>query len=72
MRCPVCDVDDTMERAVLECSASGQEIIWKLCPQLWEMKYPKMPTLSIGLDVDSQNSKIQDTKTMQKPTDYSK
>jgi hypothetical protein len=61
-----------MEHALLECSAPGQEIIWNLYRQLWEMKYPKMLTLSIGLDVDSQNSKIQDTKRLQKPTYYSK
>ncbi|KAJ7832155.1 hypothetical protein B0H14DRAFT_3087790 [Mycena olivaceomarginata] len=33
----------------VSCNAAGQELIWNLCRQLWEMKYPKLPELSIGL-----------------------
>ncbi|KAJ7826941.1 hypothetical protein B0H13DRAFT_2241062 [Mycena leptocephala] len=60
--CPVCNVDETMEHVLLEYSAPGQNLIWNLCRQLWEMKYPKMPDLSIGLILwrgltESKNSK---------------
>ncbi|KAJ7923686.1 hypothetical protein B0H13DRAFT_2400978 [Mycena leptocephala] len=47
--CPVCNVDDSLEHALLECTAPGQEIIWELCKRLWEMKHANMPNLSMGL-----------------------
>ncbi|KAJ7093650.1 hypothetical protein C8R43DRAFT_908052 [Mycena crocata] len=47
--CPICDADETMEHTLLECNAPGQQIIWKLCRQLWEMKHSRMPDLSVGL-----------------------
>ncbi|KAJ7430777.1 hypothetical protein FB451DRAFT_1038724 [Mycena latifolia] len=46
--CPNCQVDETMEHILLECSAPGQEILWKLARELWEMKGYQWPEMNYG------------------------
>ncbi|KAJ6537682.1 hypothetical protein B0H19DRAFT_962213, partial [Mycena capillaripes] len=47
--CHDCDVDESMEHILVECMASGQDLIWRRCGRLWEKKYQKMPEMSLGL-----------------------
>ncbi|KAJ7077992.1 hypothetical protein B0H15DRAFT_760568, partial [Mycena belliarum] len=46
--CQVCNVDETMEHILLERSAPGQESLWKLAQELWELKGHPWPDMSIG------------------------
>ncbi|KAJ7158223.1 ribonuclease H-like protein [Mycena crocata] len=46
--CQACRVDESMEHILLECTASGQETIWKLAKQLWEMKGLQWPEITYG------------------------
>ncbi|KAJ7508391.1 hypothetical protein B0H11DRAFT_1692858, partial [Mycena galericulata] len=47
-KCPTCQVDETMEHILVECSAPGRELVWSLCRELWEKKHKKMPKLTRG------------------------
>jgi len=47
--CHDCHVDESMEHILVECTASGQDLIWRLCGQLWEKKFQKMPEMTLGL-----------------------
>jgi ribonuclease HI len=46
--CQHCEVTETLEHIVLECTRSGQDIVWKLAKELWAKKHPTWPPLSIG------------------------
>ncbi|KAJ7429747.1 hypothetical protein B0H11DRAFT_2211913 [Mycena galericulata] len=48
-KCPTCQVDETMEHILVECSAPGRELVWSLCRELWEKKHKKMPKLTLGM-----------------------
>jgi hypothetical protein len=37
--CPVCNEEESMEHILLECKASGQDIVWKLTKDLWLNKH---------------------------------
>ncbi|KAJ7670106.1 ribonuclease H-like protein [Mycena polygramma] len=60
--CHSCNVDDSLEHSLVECSAPGQEIIWSLCMKLWNMKHREMPTMSIGLIMGCGLTRFKDSK----------
>ncbi|KAJ7620842.1 hypothetical protein DFH06DRAFT_1359475 [Mycena polygramma] len=65
--CPVCHVDETMEHSLIECTALGQNLIWKLCTELWQMKHREMPTMSIGLIMGCGLAQFKDSKGKNTP-----
>ncbi|KAJ7716486.1 hypothetical protein DFH07DRAFT_762425, partial [Mycena maculata] len=46
--CQHCNVDESMEHVLLECSAPGQEVLWRLAQKLWEMKGYQWPEMNLG------------------------
>ncbi|KAJ7927946.1 ribonuclease H-like protein [Mycena leptocephala] len=46
--CQHCQVDDTMEHILLECEAPGQQKLWDMAQELWEMKGYQWPEMSYG------------------------
>ncbi|KAL6308233.1 hypothetical protein BKA93DRAFT_815570 [Sparassis latifolia] len=46
--CSTCDVPESMEHILNDCSAPGQEIIWSLAKKLWLKKHPSWPNISLG------------------------
>jgi ribonuclease HI len=46
--CQTCQVDETLEHILLECTAPGREAIWKLAQELWERKGQAWPVLRYG------------------------
>ncbi|KAF8960682.1 hypothetical protein BDZ97DRAFT_1665418 [Flammula alnicola] len=57
-KCIHCDdVDETMEHILTECTASGQDEVWKLARELWEMKTDApWPEISLGTILASSNA----------------
>ncbi|KAJ7127522.1 ribonuclease H-like protein [Mycena crocata] len=60
--CHTCQVDETLEHILLECSAPGQDLIWKLARELWEKKHRKLPTISLGMIFGCGLAEFKDTK----------
>ncbi|KAJ7167393.1 hypothetical protein C8R43DRAFT_877610 [Mycena crocata] len=46
--CHHCDVVETFEHIVLECTRPGQSKIWALAEEFWGEKHPDWPPLSLG------------------------
>ncbi|KAF7797785.1 hypothetical protein EIP86_008987 [Pleurotus ostreatoroseus] len=46
--CRTCEVPETMEHILADCSAPGQREIWELCRRLWEQRGQPWPQLSFG------------------------
>ncbi|KAJ7032636.1 hypothetical protein C8F04DRAFT_1184821 [Mycena alexandri] len=46
--CPHCRVDESMEHILLECDAPGQEKLWNLAQELWELKGYAWPEMDLG------------------------
>ncbi|KAF8163910.1 hypothetical protein K438DRAFT_1618039 [Mycena galopus ATCC 62051] len=50
-RCPHCKVDESLEHITLDCDVPGQRQIWRLCAEIWALKYGYLdwPKLNWGL-----------------------
>ncbi|KAF8207351.1 hypothetical protein K438DRAFT_1575714 [Mycena galopus ATCC 62051] len=50
-RCPHCKVDESLEHIMLDCDVLGQHQIWRLCAEIWALKYGYLdwPKLNWGL-----------------------
>jgi hypothetical protein len=46
--CPVCNVEESMDHILLECSAPGQKTIWNLAKTLWQSKHNIWPNITYG------------------------
>jgi ribonuclease HI len=46
--CPTCNVEETMEHILINCTAPGQQTIWHLTQALWLMGYNTWPTPTYG------------------------
>lgn len=47
-QCPHCQVEDSMEHILLECTAPGQSTVWRLAKQTWEGKGIRWPQVTFG------------------------
>ncbi|KAJ7724006.1 hypothetical protein B0H16DRAFT_1666082 [Mycena metata] len=46
--CQHCGMMETMEHILVECSRPGQAEIWALARELWTLKHPSWPQISLG------------------------
>jgi len=46
--CHVCDIDEDLPHILTECKASGQEEIWKIAEELWNLKKLPWPKPTFG------------------------
>jgi hypothetical protein len=46
--CYHCQVDDSLEHTLIECTAPGREILWGLAQKLWELKGYQWPEIWLG------------------------
>ncbi|KAJ6528953.1 hypothetical protein B0H19DRAFT_1214591 [Mycena capillaripes] len=60
--CHNCNVDESMEHILVECPASGQDLIWHLCGQIWEKKHQRMPKMTLGLILGCGLAEFKDSK----------
>jgi hypothetical protein len=58
--CPVCKVEKSMEHILLQCTIPGQQVIWNLARQLWELKKKRWPRISYGTILGCSLAKMTD------------
>ncbi|KAJ7106853.1 hypothetical protein C8R43DRAFT_906013 [Mycena crocata] len=47
-KCHVCEVEESLEHILFDCTTSGQSEAWELAEELWLLKHNTWPTLSMG------------------------
>ncbi|KAK7038579.1 hypothetical protein R3P38DRAFT_3311573 [Favolaschia claudopus] len=47
--CTTCNVPESIEHIMLECTLPGKNLIWKLTERLWRLRHSTWPTLNWGL-----------------------
>src|ERR1700722_2156881 len=47
-KCPVCQIEESMEHILMNCEALGQKVVWELARMLWKMKFTRWPQIGYG------------------------
>ena len=66
-RCHVCDTEESLDHVLTECKASGQDTIWKLAEELWDIRALPWVKPSLGILLGSGLIKIKGTDGMNLP-----
>jgi hypothetical protein len=69
--CPVCKVEESMEHILLQCTIPGQQVIWNLARQLWDLKKKRWPRISYGTILGCSLTKMTDNVYKKETTGFS-
>ncbi|KAJ6566536.1 hypothetical protein B0H19DRAFT_1209608 [Mycena capillaripes] len=61
-QCTSCQVPESLEHIMLECSAPGQQQIWQLAETLWRLRFTPWPRLNWGLLLGCALAKLKSAK----------
>ncbi|KAJ7802276.1 hypothetical protein B0H14DRAFT_2614420 [Mycena olivaceomarginata] len=67
MPCYHCQVNNSLEHTLIECSAPGKEILWGLAQKLWELKGYQWPEISLGRILACRFAEVEDAKWEERP-----
>ncbi|KAJ7860658.1 hypothetical protein B0H14DRAFT_3084793 [Mycena olivaceomarginata] len=60
--CYHCQVDDSLEHTLIECTAPGRGVLWGLAKKLWELKGYQWPEISLGRILACGFAEVKDVK----------